>query len=119
MARVSITINNQKYDIACADGEEQHILELSSVLDSKVAELVSAIGQAGEARLLAMAGLLMADEMADIKDEVAKLEAAPVSTPTPEPGPQTSPSMDEDRLAKVLDAMAARIETIAQGLESA
>lgn len=114
MARVSITINNQTYEIACADGEEQHILNLAGVLDAKVGELVSAIGQAGEARLLAMAGLLMADDAAEAQDELANLRVATEVAPaTP------ASTVDEDRLADVLDAMAARIETIAESVEQA
>lgn len=116
MARVSITVNGYTYDIACADGEEQHILDLAGAVDSKVAELVKAIGQAGEARLLAMAGLLMADELGELRDEVQRLRAEAEIQPAPQPIP---PAIDEDRLADALDAMASRIETIADGLESA
>jgi len=122
MARVSITINDQSYDIACADGEEQHILDLASVVDAKVSDLVGAIGQAGEARLLAMTGLLMADEMVEAQDEIAKLRTAAELTPTvhePAPAPVSAPSIDEDRLAGVLEAMAIRIESIAEDLERA
>ena len=107
MAKVSITINNETYDIACADGEEQHILNLAGAVDAKVGELVAAIGQAGEARLLAMAGLLMADELAELK------AGGPAEAPPP------TPNVDEERLAQALDAMAARIETIADSLENA
>lgn len=120
MARVSITINANTYDIACADGEEQHILDLAQVLDGRVGELVAAIGQAGESRLLAMAGLLLSDEMAELRDEVQRLRAeaqvAPTPTPTPTPA---KPSVDEGRVADLLDAMAGRIETIAQRVEQA
>lgn len=107
MAKVSITINNETYDIACADGEEQHILNLAGAVDAKVGELVAAIGQAGEARLLAMAGLLMADELADLKAN------GPAEAPKP------TSTVDEERLAQALDAMAARIETIADTIENA
>lgn len=121
MARVSITINAQSYEIACADGEERHILDLAQVLDAKVGELVGAIGQAGEARLLAMAGLLMADELAEVRDEVAKLRAeaelAPVSQPVADV--PAGPSIDEDRLAELLETVAGRIESIAENLERA
>jgi len=122
MARVSISINNQTYDIACADGEEQHILDLAGVVDAKVGELVNAIGQAGEARLLAMAGLLMADDLGEARDEIATLRsAAEIAAPAVEPAvePGVEPVVDEKRLADVLDAMAGRIETIAQDLERA
>ena len=116
MARVSITINANTYDIACADGEEQHILDLAGVLDGRVAELVAAIGQAGEARLLAMAGLLMSDELAELKDEVQRLRAEAEVTPVM---PPAAPGVDENRVASVLEALAGRIETIAQRVEQA
>lgn len=116
MARVSITVNGNTYDIACADGEEQHILDLAGVLDGRVVELVSAIGQAGEARLLAMSGLLMSDELVELKEEVQRLRAEAEVAPQPA---LAAPSIDENRVASVLEAMAGRIETIADGLERA
>ena len=123
MARVSITINGYNYDIACADGEEQHILDLAEVLNVKVGELVGAIGQAGEARLLAMAGLLMADELAEAREESQRLRAeAEVARQADQTPPDQTPQpagIDENRVAQLLEAMAARIETIADGLERA
>ena len=126
MARVSISINNQTYDIACADGEEQHILDLAGVVDAKVDELVGAIGQAGEARLLAMAGLLMADDLGEAGEEIAALRsAAEITEHAPQPAsapgvdPVVDPGVDKNRLADMLDAMAGRIETIAEDLERA
>ena len=121
MARVSITINANTYEIACADGEEPHILDLASRLDAKVSELVGAIGQAGEARLLAMAGLLLADDVAEGQDEIAQLRAAAEiaskPAPAPEPTSEPAPGVDEDRLAQAIEAMALRIESIAEKLE--
>ncbi len=116
MARVSISVNGNTYEIACADGEEQHILDLAGVLDGRVDELVAAIGQAGEARLLAMAGLLMADELAELKEEVQNLRAAAAVVPPPTPA---VPAVDEERAAGLLEALAERIETIAQRVEQA
>lgn len=118
MARVSITINANTYDISCADGEEQHILDLAGIVDGRVGDLVAAIGQAGEARLLAMAGLLMADELAELKDEVQRLRAEVEMTPAPAPVP-AQPQIDEGRVADLLEVLAGRIETIAQRVEQA
>lgn len=119
MARVSITINANTYEIACADGEEQHILDLAQVLDGRVGELVAAIGQAGEARLLAMLGLLMADEVAELKDEVQRLRAEAEVAPAPIETTPPAPGGDEDRMADALEALAGRIETIAERIEQA
>lgn len=120
MARVSITINGNTYDISCADGEEQNILDLASSFDGRVAQLVAAIGQAGEARLLAMAGLLLSDELGELKEEVQRLRAeaeiAPVSPPA---APIVDPSEGENRAADLLEVLAERIETIALRVEQA
>lgn len=113
MARVSITVNGNSYDITCADGEEQHILDLAGVLDGRVGELVTAIGQAGEARLLSMAGLLMADELAELKEEVQRLRAEAEVAPAPVTG------ADDSRAAATMEALAERIESIAQRVEQA
>lgn len=110
MAQVSITVNANTYNVACADGEEQHIKDLAQVLDTKVGELVGAIGQAGEARLLAMAGLLMADELAEAKNQ-----------PAPEPAPHAAPkpSINEEHLIQRLETLATHIESIAERVEDA
>ncbi len=118
MARVSISVNGYTYDVACGDGEERHILKLAQELERRVAELVGAIGQggetAGEARLLAMTGLMMADELAEARREIEALRAAAQSPAKVEP---PASSLDEDALAQALEIMAERIETIAQRVE--
>lgn len=71
MAQVTININGREYGIACDDGDEGHIIRLARVLDQKAKLLTSAGGHINENQLLAMVGLLMADELEDIKKGVA------------------------------------------------
>jgi len=71
MAQVTIQINGREYAIACGNGEEGHIVELSRVLDEKAKMLTAAGGQINENQLLAMIGLLVADELQDVKKGVA------------------------------------------------
>ena len=63
MGQVRITLNGRGYDIACDDGQEEHVMRLANALSERVNQLVTANGQVGEARLLLMAGLLMADDL--------------------------------------------------------
>lgn len=109
MAQVDVTINGREYRIACDDGQENHLLRLASYIDKRVGELVAAVGQVGDARLLVMTSLLIADELSDaysernaLKDTVegaaARLDA-------------------EERLGVGIDAIAQRIEDIAERLE--
>ena len=63
MAQVTLTINNQKYEISCDDGQENQLLQLAELVDQRVSKLVSVVGQVGDARLLVMSCLLLADEV--------------------------------------------------------
>ena len=66
MGQVTITIDKREYVIACGDGQEAHIIELSRVLDEKAKQLAG-LGSLNENLKLAMIGLVLADELADIK----------------------------------------------------
>ena len=62
MPLVNVMVNGRAYTIACDDGEEGHLKDLASHVDSKVRELLGSVGQVGDLRLMLMAALLIADE---------------------------------------------------------
>ena len=74
MAQVTVVINNRKYDIACDDGQEKHLTNLAQYVDGKVSDLVASVGQVGDARLLVMTSLLVADELSDVYSELGKIK---------------------------------------------
>lgn len=67
MAQITITINSREYAIACEDGQELHIMQLSRILDEKAKLLGDGANQVSESMLLAMIGLLLADELNELK----------------------------------------------------
>lgn len=69
MGQVTITIDKREYAIACDDGQEAHIIKLSRVLDEKAKLLSTSVGLINENMMLAMIGLLLADELQDIKSD--------------------------------------------------
>jgi len=71
MAQVNIRINGRGYEVNCEDGQEQHVQRLANALANTVGDLVKQVGQVGDARLLVMAGLVAADEMVELKDDLA------------------------------------------------
>src|SRR3546814_7191227 len=111
MSQLSITINGRNYSIACEDGQEEHLTKLAGYLDMRVGELVGAVGQVGEARLLLMAALLVADELSDVYAELAtyRNQAAQADA--------GNGAIDEEAAAAALEGLAARIEAIATRLE--
>lgn len=74
MAQVTISINSREYAIACEDGQEARILQLSHILDEKAQLLTNGTSQISESMLLAMIALLLADELSELKKEKGKPE---------------------------------------------
>ena len=68
MSQVTITINSREYAVACEDGQEVSIIKLSRLLDEKAKLLTQgSTQQVNENMLLAMVGLLLADELTELK----------------------------------------------------
>jgi cell division protein ZapA len=72
MSQVSVTINGHPYKLACDDGQEPRIRRLAQYVDARVGEFVKSIGQVGEARLLLLAALVIADELSDTNEALAQ-----------------------------------------------
>ena len=70
MAQVTITINSREYAVACEDGQEVRIMQLSRLLDEKARMITGGSLQVNENMLLAMVGLLLADELTELKKGV-------------------------------------------------
>ena len=106
MAQVTVTINERKYQIACDDGQETHVTGLAQYIDKRAGELVASVGQVGDARLMVMVSLLIADELSDTYDKLEKLGAG------------DSVKSDPASLQAGIDqAVGAEIELLAERLE--
>ncbi|MHA1566988.1 MAG: cell division protein ZapA [Alphaproteobacteria bacterium] len=112
MAQVAVTINGRNYRIACEDGQEDHLIQLAGYLNGKVEELVTAVGQIGDTRLLVMAGLLIADELSDSSTELSDAKA------DTEQVRDQAVSQAEVALTGQIDLLARRINDIAAALEA-
>ncbi|MEE4237890.1 MAG: cell division protein ZapA [Anderseniella sp.] len=75
MGQVVITVNNRNFTMECADGEEGHLKDLASLLDSQVKEIKAGVGEVGDIRLLVMAGLIIADQLSEALDKVETLSS--------------------------------------------
>ncbi len=85
MGQVSVPVNGRSYTIACDDGQEARIRRLAQYVDAKVGEFVASVGQVGEARLLLLAALVIADELSDANDALER-ERSPERERNPERG---------------------------------
>ena len=90
MGQVTIIIDKREYAITCDDGQEAHIIKLSRILDEKAKALSASVGLINENMKLAMTGLLLADELLDLK---AKMQNA---------SNNTAPSIDVNAVDKAI-----------------
>jgi cell division protein ZapA len=107
MGQVQISVNGRSYEVGCDDGDEEKVRELSRQLDERVRSIAQAVGQVGEARLLLLASLTMADDLAEAQQEAEQLRAALKNA---KDGPVGDAKAE-------LEALARRLETVAERLE--
>lgn len=119
MAQVEIEINGRSYSIACDDGQEGHLSELGGLVNDKVSSLIASAGQIGDTRLLLMASLLLADDLADSLKKLTDTDAA-AATQTANPETNSDKNLagyDEQTMCLTLNNAAKRMESIAEMLE--
>jgi cell division protein ZapA len=104
MATVTVEINGRPYAVGCADGQEERVRALAGQFDGHVRQVAGEVGHVGDLRLFLMAGLLLADELHEARTNGGA--AAPAEPAAP----------STDGVAEALNAVAARLEKIAQGL---
>ena len=109
MGQLNVTINGRPFAVTCDDGQEARTRRLGQYVDAKVAEFVGSFGQVGEARLLLLAALVIADELADAS-EALRLERSGAQAPEPAAA---------DAAASGINGIAQRVEAIAARLENA
>ena len=97
MSNVTLLIGGRSYTVACAEGEESHVLGLGAMIDRKLATMGDMSGQA-ETRMLLFASLLLADALHEA--DGAGRQAAP-----------------DTGTAQKLDELALRLENLATRLE--
>ena len=101
MSQVEITINGRQYRVSCEDGQEEHLTELAKYFDGKMHGLIEEVGQIGDASLMVMAGLLIADELSDAKQELDQ-----------------SQKFSEKTYISKINLLAQKIETLADTLNA-
>lgn len=127
MPQVEISIGGRTFEVACQDGEEQFLHSAAAMLDGEAAHLAEQIGRLPEARMLLMAGLMLADKTAGLEDrlreadaEAAKLRAQIEmleSRPTPAAERIEVPVVPAE-VTETLAEIAARAEALADQVET-
>lgn len=100
MAQVTLRINGYSYTLGCKDGEEKHLEAMGEEVNRRIDGVRAAAGPSGEARMLLMAALMLADEGHELRRDLES------GAPRPDP-----------KLGRKLNRIAKRAEEIADVLE--
>ncbi|WP_347313265.1 cell division protein ZapA [Defluviimonas sp. SAOS-178_SWC] len=118
MPDVTISIGGRDFDVACQDGEEHFLRAAAKMLDNEATVLVGQIGRMPEARMLLMAGLMLADKAAGLEDQLRAAEERAVVAERVAANARANPERIEvpvipDIVTETFAEIAARAEALA------
>ena len=113
---VTIRLNGHPYQIGCGAGEEDYVANLGAEVESIMQSLVGSVGQIGEARLLAMVALILADRASTAAAANDSSSNAAATAAPPAGALANGESAAEDRAAALLEDAAAKIATLTSKL---
>ncbi|WP_322866145.1 cell division protein ZapA [Aquicoccus sp. G2-2] len=126
MPEVEIRIGGRSFEVSCQEGEEHYLHSAAEMLDREAAVLTDQIGRLPEARMLLMAGLMLADRTAgvedklrDLNDKLSGMEAELErlrNAPMPEAERVEVPVVPESVLESMAE-LAARAEALAASVD--
>jgi cell division protein ZapA len=126
MPEVTIMIGGRGFEVSCQEGEESYLHSAARMLDEEAQVLADQIGRMPEARMLLMAGLMLADKTAAVEDRIREVEATLAereaelarlrAAPRPEPERVEVPVVPTT-VTDTLAELAARAEALAAEVE--
>lgn len=115
MPDVNVYIGGREFTMACPPGEEQSLHNAAMMLNAEAEPLVQHMGRLPEAKMLLMAGLMLADKVSAAQEENRRLQvrlAELESRPAPV-AERIEVAVIPPQVAETLAEIAARAEALA------
>jgi cell division protein ZapA len=122
MPELKVMIGGRSFEVFCQEGEEHFLHTAAAMLDAEADVLQQQMGRMPEARLLLMAGLMLADKTAGFEDQLRealeRAEAAEAALAEAKANPAKQevlviPTIVSETFAEI----AARTEALAQQID--
>lgn len=118
MPQVTVTINGRQFRMACEDGQESHLLRLAQDLDERIEKLRATFGEIGDTRLTVMAALTVADELADARGKLSRVEEELAGLQDARAASAERADATQTAVAAALNSAAERIEQVIKALST-
>ena len=126
MPEVTVQIGGRGFEVSCQEGEQSYLHSAAKMLDDEAQVLSDQTGRMPEARMLLMAGLMLADKTAAVEDRIKAVEAELAereaelarlrNAPPPAPNRVEVPVVPAS-VTDTLAELAARAEALASEIE--
>lgn len=118
MKTVHVVIQGKDYSLACDSGQEAHLLELVEQFRQRADQLTREVGKLSDPLMMLYTALMFADELHDAKRENIRLrdENSRIKRAASERGEEARIAALEEGMAESLQALAGRIEGLAEKL---
>lgn len=102
--------------MACDEGQEDHLMRLAHDIDTRIAQLRAAFGEIGDQRLVVMAAITIADELAEARGRIRGLESDIEGQRDARASALARIQESEHEVARAIEDVAARIEKLVSDL---
>jgi len=109
MTALRILVGGHEYDVACDDGQENHLKSLARQLDGQIRSLGGPQSKGTEAHLLLLAALTLTDDLQDTQRELERCR---------QDIHYNSQSFEQGKQIELENAVASTIQTIAERIEA-
>lgn len=118
MSTVTISVNNKSYQIACDEAQQERVKALGDYINNAAEGVAGAAGT--EVYQLVLASLVIADELFDVKEQLATLESqANNEAQARAAALEAKLNAQRAQLSATTNGLAEQLENIAQRLKSA
>lgn len=118
MPELEIAVGGKTFTVACQPGEEEYLRAAAAQLDAEARTIVAQApaGRLPEVRMLLMAGLMLADRLAGVEDQLRAAQAR-VTELEGRPAARIEVPVIPTAVAESLAEIAARAEALAAAAE--
>jgi len=118
MAEITLKINHRGYGIHCDEGQEERLNDLAAYVDSRLSDIAAAGAATNESHLLVLTSLVLADEVFDMREELASMQDKLQKIQDAKTLPVAeSTSEEEVMVVEAIDYLANKLEHISNRLQ--
>ena len=118
MPQVTVHIGGRNYRMGCGEGEEAHLEGLAKTVDDKITEMRAAFKDLDDQRIVVMAAVAIADELAEVRRKAGAAAAAASEAVAALTAARDAAEARAETLASVVEESAARVEAMTASLNS-